>query len=81
MKPTQKMVFLLVIICNLFSCVNVDIARGVITPSIAGLVRNHGYANPENKMLAIPRPPGTLIEQTRLASKDGIADIAVTHLT
>jgi pimeloyl-ACP methyl ester carboxylesterase len=80
MKPLSKIIFLLVIICNLASCVNVDISRWVINPSIAGLMRNHGHIDHETAIPLIPRPPGTFIEQTRLVSEDKIADISVTHL-
>lgn len=80
MRILSKIIFLPAILCSLTSCVNVDIARWVITPSIAGLMRNHGYSDRESNIPLIPRPPGTFIEQVRLTSEDKIVDISVSHL-
>ena len=80
MKPLNKIIFLLVIIGNLTSCIHVDIARWVINPSADGILRDHGYGHRENTLPLINRPAGSSLEETRLVSEDKIADISVTHL-
>lgn len=80
MKTAYKIIFVLTIIFNMCSCISVDVARSVITPSIDGILRNHGYTFSETQIPLIPRPNRTTVEQKRLITKDGLVNIAVTHM-